>query len=157
LIVWKDARHLTRKVYAASEPVPFRSDWGLREQIRRASVSVMSNIAEGFERSSEAQFRYFLDIAKASCGEVRSQLYVALDQQYIDSSTFAALFQQAEILSRRLHRLAKAGSAHPIPPIQTGDSKFPPHRADHHRNHSHPSKHPAVPFPLSPSALRPPE
>ena len=84
LEIWKDARHLTQEVYMISKASPFSKDYGLRDQIRRASVSIMSNIAEGFERGGNQEFVQFLYIAKGSCGEVRSQLYVALDQEYVD-------------------------------------------------------------------------
>jgi four helix bundle protein len=80
----------------------FNQDFGLREQIRRAAVSTMSNIAEGFERGSRKEFMQFLNIAKASNGEVRSQLHVALDQKYISEKEFAALCETAMTLSKKL-------------------------------------------------------
>jgi four helix bundle protein len=83
LAIWKDARALTRGIYQLTRDSRFSKDFGLRDQIRRAAVSVMSNIAEGFERGGNQEFSQFLYIAKASCGEVRSHLYVALDQSYI--------------------------------------------------------------------------
>ena len=85
---WKKARQLTCKVYAISNAGTFSKDFGLRDQIRKASVSVMSNIAEGFDRSGRREFMQFLAVAKGSAGEVKSQLYVALDQTYIDKPTF---------------------------------------------------------------------
>jgi len=88
---WKKARELTREVYAISRSEHFGRDFGLRDQIRRSAVSVMSNIAEGYERDGNAEFRHFLYIAKGSAGEVRSQLYVALDAGYIDEVTFGRL------------------------------------------------------------------
>ncbi len=75
---WQKARELTRKVYAVSNQGAFTKDFGLRDQIRRASVSIMSNIAEGFERDGNREFLQFLAVAKGSSGEVRAQLYVAL-------------------------------------------------------------------------------
>ena len=84
LEIWKDARALTREVYQLTRDSKFLKDFGLRDQIRRAAISVMSNIAEGFERGGNQEFVQFLYVAKASCGEVRSQLYVALDQGYVD-------------------------------------------------------------------------
>ena len=84
LIVWKEARNLANEVYAFCEEGPLSRDFGLRDQIRRAVVSVMSNIAEGFERETTAEFIRFLYIAKGSAGEVRSQLYLARDRQYIE-------------------------------------------------------------------------
>jgi len=88
---WKKARELTRRIYTVSGKAAFASDFGLRDQIRRASVSVMSNIAEGFDRSGTGEFIHFLATAKGSAAEVRCQLYVALDQGYIDDRTFGEL------------------------------------------------------------------
>jgi four helix bundle protein len=76
---WQKARTLTREVYVATSEGAFSRDFGLRDQIRRAAVSIMSNIAEGYERSGTGEFVHFLSMAKGSTGEVRSQLYVALD------------------------------------------------------------------------------
>src|SRR6185295_5241032 len=73
----------------------FVRDFGLKDQIRRASVSILSNIAEGFERGGDKEFLYFLAIAKGSCGEVRSQLYVALDQRYVSREVFDQLSSNA--------------------------------------------------------------
>jgi len=95
LIAWQKARLLTARIYAATNEGPFARDFGLRDQIRRAAVSIMSNIAEGFERKGQAEFRQFLLIAKASCAEVRSQLYVALDVQYLERQLFDQLLAQA--------------------------------------------------------------
>ena len=83
LEIWKDARALTRGIYQLTRDPKFSKDFGLRDQIQRAAVSIMSNIAEGFERGGNQEFMQFLYVAKASCGEVRSQLYVALDQSYV--------------------------------------------------------------------------
>jgi four helix bundle protein len=85
LEIWKDARALTREIYQLTKDLKFSKDFALRDQIRRAAVSIMSNIAEGFERAGNQEFIHFLYVAKASCGEVRSQLYVALDQSYVTS------------------------------------------------------------------------
>lgn len=85
---WKLARQATRRVYEISSESPFSRDFALVNQIRRASISVMSNIAEGFERSGNKEFLQFLAIAKGSCGEVRSQLYIAADQNYIKTAEF---------------------------------------------------------------------
>jgi four helix bundle protein len=81
LHVWQDARNLVNQVYQATNLRGFSRDRDLRGQIRRAAVSTMSNIAEGFERGSKREFIQFLTVAKGSNGEVRSQLYVALDLQ----------------------------------------------------------------------------
>jgi four helix bundle protein len=92
LDVWKEARRLTNEIYAATRDGAFSKDFGLRDQIQRAAVSIMSNIAEGFERGGNQEFLQFLYIAKGSCGEVRSQLYVALDQGYVTKEQFVPMF-----------------------------------------------------------------
>ena len=100
LIAWQKARGLTREIYTVTRQGEFAKDFGLRDQIQRASVSIMSNIAEGFERGGRNEFHQFLSTAKASCAEVRSQLYVALDAGYIDKSTFSKFLEQAEEVAR---------------------------------------------------------
>ena len=104
LAVWQDARALGKSIYAASKQRAFYRDSGLREQIRRAATSTMSNIAEGFERGTRQEFIHFLNIAKGSDAEVRSQLYVALDQEYLSEPQFETLRSSALSLSRRLSR-----------------------------------------------------
>src|SRR5207247_3035188 len=88
---WKRARELTRRVYAISDSGLFSKDFGLKDQILRASVSIMSNIAEGYDRSGTGEFIQFLATAKGSAAEVRCQLYVAIDQGYVDNATFDEL------------------------------------------------------------------
>jgi four helix bundle protein len=88
---WQKARELTREVYACSGTGAFARDYGLRDQIRRAAVSILSNIAEGFERGGSAEFTQFLAIAKGSTAEVEAQLYVALDQGYIAQEKFESI------------------------------------------------------------------
>ena len=88
---WQRARELTKEVYKKSKIGPFARDYGLRDQMRRASVSVMSNIAEGFERGGTKEFVQFLSIAKGSVGELEAQLYVAHDQGYITEAEFVSL------------------------------------------------------------------
>ena len=85
---WKKSRELTRRIYKASGKAAFARDFGLRDQIRRAAISVMSNIAEGHDRSGTGEFIQFLATAKGSAAEVRSQLYVAIDQEYINDREF---------------------------------------------------------------------
>ena len=102
LEVWKEARRLTNEVYAATRDGGFAKDFGLRDQIQRAVVSIMSNIAEGFERGGNQEFIQFLYIAKGSCGGVRSQLYVALDQGYITRERFLAMCNSLKKLSGML-------------------------------------------------------
>ncbi len=87
---WQKARELTNFVYGITKRGSFTHDFGLRDQIRRAAICSMSNIAEGFERGGRAEFIQFLSIAKSSAGEVQSQLYVALDQAYITREQFNA-------------------------------------------------------------------
>jgi four helix bundle protein len=91
---WQKARELVSAIYAVSSKGAFAKDFGLRDQIRRAAVSVMSNIAEGFERGGDKEFSQFLSLAKASGGEVRSQLYVALDQKYLSEEQFRSISEQ---------------------------------------------------------------
>jgi four helix bundle protein len=100
LIAWQKARELTRAVYEATRQGAFAKDYGLSSQIQRAAVSIMSNIAEGFERGGRGEFHQFLSTAKASCAEVRSQLYVALDAGYLNQDTFDQLIQKAEEVAR---------------------------------------------------------
>ena len=88
---WKKGRLLIKEVYQITSAQPFYKDYALRDQMRRAVISISANIAEGFERGSNKEFIYFLSIAKASCGEVRSLLYPALDLGYIDKSSFHAV------------------------------------------------------------------
>jgi four helix bundle protein len=104
---WKLARELTRQIYEITSIGPFARDYSLRDQIRRASVSVMSNIAEGFERDGNKEFCSFLSIAKASAAEVRSQLYVALDQSYISVDQFNAISEAAAENTRVIGGLMK--------------------------------------------------
>jgi four helix bundle protein len=88
LNAWKSSRELVRKIYSLTKKRSFARDFGLVDQIRRAAVSVMSNIAEGFERGSNREFIQYLYMAKDSCGELRSQLVIAFDQNYIDQNEF---------------------------------------------------------------------
>lgn len=88
LIAWQKARQLTPKIYRISRHGEFGKDFRLSGQIQGAAVSIMSNIAEGFEGGGLGEFHQFLSTAKASCAELRSQLYVALDVGYIDARTF---------------------------------------------------------------------
>ncbi len=89
LVVWQKARALAGLVYKVSSTGPFAKDYALRQQIRRAAISTMSNIAEGFERGGDREFGQFLSAAKGSCGEVRSQLRLAQDLGYVDETTFS--------------------------------------------------------------------
>jgi four helix bundle protein len=108
LIAWQKARELTKNIYKITRQGEFKKDFGLRDQIRRASVSVMSNIAEGFERGGRSEFHQFLVIAKGSCAELKSHLYVALDADYIDAQTFQRLYTVAEEAKRVIGGLRSA-------------------------------------------------
>ncbi|HSV33859.1 MAG TPA: four helix bundle protein [Pyrinomonadaceae bacterium] len=101
-IAWQKARKLTRAIYKATTLERFARDFGLKDQIRRSAVSIMSNIAEGFERGRPSEFHQFLSIAKGSCAELRSQLYVALDVGYITSDHFQQLMTEATETARVL-------------------------------------------------------
>jgi len=105
LEIWKDARLLTKAIYQMTKETEFSKDFALRDQIRRASISVMSNIAEGFERGGNQEFIQFLYVAKASCGEVRSQLYVVLDQAYVAQKDYDAASKSFRRLSIMISNL----------------------------------------------------
>lgn len=105
LEVWMKARDLTRTIYEITGRNEFAKDYGLRNQIRRAAVSVISNIAEGFERQGDKEFQHFLSIAKGSAGEVRAQLYVALDANLINEEQFKKLLILIEEVSRMIYGL----------------------------------------------------
>lgn len=92
LIAWQKARVLTSAIYKVSQSGTLAKDSGLARQIQRAAVSIMSNIAEGYERGNPGDFYRFLCIAKGSCAEVRSQLYIPLDAGYLTPSQFEGLF-----------------------------------------------------------------
>ena len=112
---WKTARQLTNSVYAHTNQTGFNREFGLRDQIRRASVSVMSNVAEGFESRTDAQFINFLGMARASAGEVRAQLYIALDQKYIKEEQFEETFAMAQTCSRQIANFMKYLEGNPRP------------------------------------------
>lgn len=99
LEVWKAARKLTNQIYHITANNAFSKDYGLRDQIRRAAVSVMSNIAEGYERGGNQELLQFLSIAKGSCGEVRCQLYIAGDQAYLPDAELKPLMEQCKRIS----------------------------------------------------------
>ena len=96
LDAWKKGRALALRVYELTQEKAFYKDYALRDQIRRAAISITANIAEGFERGSNKEFIYFLGIAKGSAGEVRSLTYLALDYGYIDESAFKEQHTLAE-------------------------------------------------------------
>ena len=102
---WKKARELTHEIYTVTSAGNFAKDFVLRDQIRRASVSIMSNISEGYERGGNKEFIQFLSVAKGSAGEVRSQLYVANDQGYLTKSEFDRLSGLAAEVSQIINGL----------------------------------------------------
>lgn len=122
---WKKARELTRLIYEITATGPFARDFGLKDQIRRAAVSIMSNIAEGFERGGNKEFAFFLGIAKGSAGEVRSHLYVAADANFIDENQFQTLSQLANETSRLIGGLMKYVGQCKLP-----GTRFPRQRTD---------------------------
>lgn len=104
LKVWQESRILIGFVYDLMSP---NKDYGFKDQIQRASISIMNNIAEGFERNSDAEFKRFLDFAKASCGEVRSMLYLAEDLKYITVNEAENLRNRCCFLSGSISNLMK--------------------------------------------------
>jgi four helix bundle protein len=99
---WKSARAVAKLVYAASNGEKFCRDFALCNQIRRAAVSILSNIAEGFERGGNKEFIQFLAVAKGSCGEVRAQMYVALDQGYVEEIKFREIVEKLNETGRMI-------------------------------------------------------
>ena len=104
---WQKARELTRQIYTLSGSGQFARDFGLRDQIRRASVSIMSNIAEGFGRGGNREFIQFLSTAKGSASEVQAQLYVALDAGHISEKQFKNLYSSTEEAARLIGGLLR--------------------------------------------------
>ena len=115
LEVWQRAKNLTNLVYQHSIDGAFSRDFGLRDQMRRAAVSIMSNIAEGFESQTQAMFIKYLGHAKGSAGELRAQLYIAKDQEYLSEESFSEMFSLAEICSKHLHDLFNTSKLNPMP------------------------------------------
>jgi four helix bundle protein len=103
--VWQAAREISRRIYALSRRKPFAYDYGLKDQICRSSISIMSNIAEGYESLTKKVFIRHLGIAKGSAGEVRAQLFIALDQNYITDLEFRDLAEMCKKVSRQLSAL----------------------------------------------------
>ena len=119
LEVWRAARALTKAIYRVSSTGQFARDFQLTNQIRRSANSVMSHIAEGFEGDGNREFQHFLAVAKGSCGEVRSQLFIAFDQGYVALNEFQSLCQGATKVSRLLSALMKH-----LRQSQMGDRKY---------------------------------
>ena len=107
ILAWQKARQITQKVYLVSNSGEFARDFGLRDQMRRASVSIMANIAEGHGRRTETEFANFLNISRASAAEVQSHLYVALDLGYIHQSDFDEIYRMLNEASKMCLSLAQ--------------------------------------------------
>ncbi|MCY1635018.1 four helix bundle protein [Marinifilum sp. D737] len=105
LMIWQESRKLVNDIY---NQFKICRDYGFKDQIQRAAVSVMNNIAEGFERKSNSEFKRFLDIAKSSCGEVRSMLYLAEDMEYIEKENAEALRNECKLLAGSIVKLKKS-------------------------------------------------
>ena len=105
LRVWQSAHELVRIAYEVSGQQEFGRDFGLKDQIRRAAVSVMSNIAEGFNAGSDAEFVRFLGFARRSNSEVLSQCYIALDMNYISNERFQSIYEKANLIERQINSL----------------------------------------------------
>jgi len=105
IIAWQKAKELTISIYHTFKD---NRDFSFRDQIQRASVSIMNNIAEGFERGSDADFKRFLYIAKGSCGEVRSMLYIAQELKYLEDTSFDSLHGSAVEISKTISGFIKS-------------------------------------------------
>ena len=104
LEIWKEGRKINREIYSLTQKHSFSKDFALKDQIRRASISIMANIAEGFERNSNKEMIYFLSISKGSAGEVLCLLYLALDEKYIPQKEFDHLYVKLRILMQKTGR-----------------------------------------------------
>jgi len=129
--IWKKARVLAKKIYETTSFGLFTKDFAFRDQIRDSSGSIMDNIAEGFERDGKQEFIYFLSISKGSAGELKSQLYRALDIKYITNSQFKELFEIADEISKMLKGFIEylksvdhRGSKFKKPKLKSPDPKF---------------------------------
>ncbi|MBA7584726.1 four helix bundle protein [Candidatus Atribacteria bacterium 1244-E10-H5-B2] len=105
LTIWQEARELTNRIYILSKRFPKEELYGLTSQIRRASVSIMSNIAEGFNRRSTKEFINFLIISRASISEVQNDLYISLDLNYINKEDFETIYNHAQKISMSINKL----------------------------------------------------
>jgi len=108
LVCWQKARELVKAIYNLTRKPSFSRDLSLKDQIQRAGVSIMSNLAEGFERGTKDEFLYFLYIAKGSAGEVRTQLYIAQDLGYISGKEFNFLNSLTQKVSSLIYRLIES-------------------------------------------------
>ena len=104
---WQKAREINRFVYSITRAGEFARDFGLKDQIRRASVSIVANIAEGFARRSDKDFAYFLNVSRSSVAEVQSHLYIALDLEYVNQEDFEVVYGKLEEVSRMIFGLVR--------------------------------------------------
>ncbi len=107
IVSWQKARKLNKEIYRITGFTEFSRDFGLRDQIRRASISISSNIAEGFGRKTNKQFIYFLNVALASCYEVKSQLYLAMDIDYVEKQEFERTYKLCDDISKTIYGLIR--------------------------------------------------
>lgn len=105
IIAWQKARELSKQIYTITKLDTFSKDFNFINQIRGTSGSIMDNIAEGFERNGNKEFKQFLSIAKGSCGEVKSQLYRAIDQKYIESEQFNFAYSLTDEIANSIGKL----------------------------------------------------
>ncbi len=103
LPVWKEAKDLAVLLYKMTSRGKLSKDFGLKDQIQRSSISISSNIAEGFERGTKQEFIQFLYIARGSCGELRSQIFIAKDIGYFDNANFDTIFKLALKVSKQIN------------------------------------------------------
>ena len=101
---WQKSREIVNSIYKMSNKSSFFKDFALRGQIRRAAISIPSNIAEGFSRKSNKEFIQYLFIAKGSAAEIQTQLYLALDQKYITQEEFNKLYEDLEVVSKQISK-----------------------------------------------------
>src|SRR5262245_58707838 len=111
LRVWHDARRFTSAIYRVTNSGDFARDFGLRDQLRRAAISIMSNIAEGYERGAGRELQHFMRIARSSAAEARAQLYAAQDIGYLESTIAAELRERVASIARQIFALARRKSS----------------------------------------------
>ena len=122
---WQHGRELTNEIYRITKEGTFNRDFCLRDQIRRAAISINLNIAEGFSRGTDKEFKQFLIVARGSVAEVRSALYIALDQKYIMQSQFDSLYASIEHLSRMITTLIRYLDTSNREKTQNADNNHP--------------------------------
>ena len=119
LIVWQRSKELTKLLYSYTQKGLFQKDFGLKDQMQRATVSVMSNIAEGFGRGGNKEFIQYLFVAKGSLYEVQSLLHVAADQNYIDKSEFQVAYDKANEILRLIVSFIKGMKTSAVKGLKT--------------------------------------